>query len=642
MRGLFHFWTPNHMTIDTIDTIDALEAAFLAALDTQAADRGRSITAFDRSVAATILDAGRQAMQDRASDHAMYRVVSAPTGSGKSSFAFGLITALVETQPDASAVFLCQTIDQCEETYRELVKLIGTARLAIWTGAHDRSRTDDWTIANYGFVPLARFSKDDLDAYPVIIATHALYKGVDGAKAQTFLGSPRTLTIIDERPDEVALFDIDQGDVRKVRDWMMRKYGEKSAAFIAVTDLDAYLEAVWNAPRAGMGSYKALKLSSQSWFNSVEADFLGRDEEVEEVVRNVIGFARALATGYAFMSRFDSPKGGCFVGYRLAMPVVPGTVLLDATSDIDGVTPLVSWRSQVPSPKVSFDNLTVTLLAPPRLGKGRGRNIKDITRSAKTAEPYAAWIKETVIARTEPGELVLVIAHKAMFDHRYLPDNDSLSDDAVVWEGRKVAFSHWGTGIGSNRWKHATSVFLFGEFYAPRRVFVGQYHGLVDQPASTSALASIRGPRTNHEHFRALEEGHLLRWMKQLAMRGNARNVSAEGVCGRQKLFITTDFDRFLRHRANLFPGAELVIDPSVMGGETKARGAEAIAALLLTTDDDQLTSIQVMERTGVDLGKHGVRLMASPALQVAMRDAGWSLNPGRGRGKPSTFVRLG
>jgi hypothetical protein len=108
----------------------------------------------------------------------------------------------------------------------------------------------------------------------------------------------------------------------------------------------------------------------------------------------------------------------------------------------------------------------------------------------------------------------------------------------------------------------------------------------------------------------------------------------------RQKLYITTDFDRFLRNRANLFPGAELVIDPSVTGGDTNARGAEAIAALLLTTDDDELTSIQVMESTGVDLGKHGARLMASPALQVTMRDAGWLLNSGRGRGDPSTFVR--
>lgn len=128
--------------------------------------------------------------------------------------------------------------------------------------------------------------------------------------------------------------------------------------------------------------------------------------------------------------------------------------------------------------------------------------------------------------------------------------------------------------------------------------------------------------------------------MKQLAMRGNARNISAEGVCGRQRLFITTDFDRFLRHRAVLFPGAELVIDGSVTGGDCPARGAEAIAALLLTSDEDVLNSQAVRERTGVDLGKHRARLFASPALQVAMQDAGWSFVAGKGRSRPNAFVR--
>ena len=300
----------------------------------------------------------------------------------------------------------------------------------------------------------------------------------------------------------------------------------------------------------------------------------------------VVGFARALASGYAFMSRFDeSTRGGRFVGYRMDLPIVPGTVLLDATSDIDGVSSIVPWRVAVPSPRVSYDNLKVTLLAPPAEVVGPGERISEVVARAKRAGPYAEWIKTTVVANTVPGEKVLVVVHKGLLDHDYLPVADSLGEGAFDLEGRKVAFINWGYGIGSNRWKEATSVFLFGEFHVPKRATVATTLGLLDRPAGAPRLDAMGGPNSQDNILRLLRDGHLLRWEKQLAMRGNARNITADGVCGRQRLFVTSEFGRFMQHRDALFPGATFVVDRSVQQAVPKRGGARALAAHLASAE---------------------------------------------------------
>jgi hypothetical protein len=77
----------------------------------------------------------------------------------------------------------------------------------------------------YGFRPCTRFHVKDLDRRRVVVVTHAFHKGRRGVHARTYAGEPRTLAIVDERPKEVSIFDIDQGDVSKVRDWATLRFG---------------------------------------------------------------------------------------------------------------------------------------------------------------------------------------------------------------------------------------------------------------------------------------------------------------------------------------------------------------------------------------------------------------------------------
>ena len=128
--------------------------------------------------------------------------------------------------------------------------------------------------------------------------------------------------------------------------------------------------------------------------------------------------------------------------------------------------------------------------------------------------------------------------------------------EAYDLEGRKVAFIHWGMGVGSNRWKEATAVFTFGEHHLPKRAHNGTILALLNQAASSSAyLARVQSPNTKDPTYLTVKDGHLLRWAKQLAMRGNARNLSDDGVCGYQRLYVTTEFERFVTFRDAIFPG---------------------------------------------------------------------------------------
>ena len=535
-------------------------------------DRGKPLSTFSRGVAETILAAGLLAYADRLEGKARYQTVSAPTGSGKSSYAWALVAALIEAVPGTSAVFLCETIDQCEDTYRELLKIVPAKHLAVWTSAHDKA-TCAFAPANGQKVYMAKFYAKDLQRRRIAVATHATFRGKSrGHLAQTYVAPDgtvlqRTLVVVDERPREVSLFDVSHGDVIDARDEATQQFGNGSNAEAALNGLHPYLGAVWETERTTGTNFRALSEPPDlSWFFTEEANQAFDMKAEGAKLREVIGLARALSNGYAFMARDrGTTKGGRFVGYRMDLPILPGTVLLDATSDIDGVSQIAPWRSPVRSPSVTFTNLTVTHMALPADILRPGEKVTEIVKKMGRARPYVDWIKRTVIANTKPGEEVLVVVHKALIDSlELLPDSATLGSDAYLLEGRKVAFINWGLGIGLNRWKDASSVFLFGEFHVPKRATVGTALGLLDQPAVGSAqLQRMESPNSRDRVFHSLHEGHLLRWEKQLAMRGNARNLTDDGVCGKQKLFITSEFARFVKWRERLFPGATFIVDGS-------------------------------------------------------------------------------
>jgi hypothetical protein len=178
---------------------------------------------------------------------------------------------------------------------------------------------------------------------------------------------------------------------------------------------------------------------------------------------------------------------------------------------------------------------------------------------------------------------------------------------------------HWGAGVGSNRYKDCRHVFLFGEFFRPRRVTAGQTLGLGQLKAEDANLKQLQG-QTVAGHFLTMYEGDLLRWSKQLACRGNARNIDAEGRCGEMTLHTTMDLTRLIENVDRLFPNAAI---PEVVLTESQS-GNNALIELLASPSTPAIISFaEFSSRTGIASSRIPSKLKAKKPSSV-MAAYGW------------------
>jgi hypothetical protein len=122
--------------------------------------------------------------------------------------------------------------------------------------------------------------------------------------------------------------------------------------------------------------------------------------------------------------------------------------------------------------------------------------------------------------------------------------------------------------------------------------------------------------------------------MKQMALRGKARDMDEHGVCGQQKLVITGDLQRLLRHRPKLFPGAKITTDPNA---KTKM---DRLVSLLLSSDlpEEEVSTKVIGRKLGLEWGDSN--LPRQKHFQEIVDSTGWKYRPGRGR-TPGSFRRL-
>ena len=110
-------------------------------------------------------------------------------------------------------------------------------------------------------------------------------------------------------------------------------------------------------------------------------------------------------------------------------------------------------------------------------------------------------------------------------------------------DGRQIVVTWFGGyGIGANVWREADVVILCDDFHLPQRTIKATLQGLRGHKATEGFLADPNA--TWSDELEYLRDGHILRWMKQMALRGKAREMDGEGICGPQKLVITGDLVR--------------------------------------------------------------------------------------------------
>jgi hypothetical protein len=178
-----------------------------------------------------------------------------------------------------------------------------------------------------------------------------MFGGKQGHKARQVMHEgqlrPRVLTVVDEQPDEVTIFDVDMAAAERVRSFV--KADDQLAASVGPhmdtlvrfmhprTFGGASIEKPTDDPEA-WGAAEDLQ-----WFTTAEASYFVRDHRgsvasprgLMSDVEAVCGFAKALVRGYAFIARDgQSAQSTHFLGYESNLITTPGTLLLDATADI--------------------------------------------------------------------------------------------------------------------------------------------------------------------------------------------------------------------------------------------------------------------------------------------------------------------
>jgi hypothetical protein len=389
-----------------------------------------------------------------------------------------------------------------------------------------------------------------------------------------------------------------------------------------------------------------------AFFSTEPAADYARHHSGDPAVSAVFGFARALASGYAFLSR---PAAGitCFTGYENTFTVDPGTMLLDATADLDGIVQICPWRIPHPAPRARYDNLHIVCV-PSCVPKNQ--RLKNYLATPKNSRTYSRWLTDLIKTHMKKGERGLVVCKLDLITNENVPDwpadDDRRNNKATYTEkygwnvaGRKLCVTNWGGGIGSNTWQQADVVFLLDEFWIPRRQIIATAQGLLGHKAAEGPLKTLKDYNSRNPTIDALAEGHLLRWQKQLALRGRGRQFDEHGVCGHQKLVTSMDRTRLLSNLDRLFPGACIELAAAEVNAPKQSAAEKLLAILGRAGLRNILTTRWISQEIGKPWREVWKHISGEQDVQRAIANLGWRYVPRPGRPREgelgSTFERL-
>jgi hypothetical protein len=599
----------------------------------------------------SVFDAGYLALSDHSQGLRRLHVVSAPSGGGKTTYSFAFIAALIRYVERTlcapfGCIFVADQITRCDAAYGELNALM-PGKVAIWTSEHDPRCEDRTRVKN----PAATFTKGELARHPVIVTTHHFYNGAQGHKAQMWAPDGddfglkrRALAIIDERPEEVEIHETTLRQAHAVRDAMAQKAPEISGSIDALLFLMAlYDHSGRNRIVKPENNKSAVDLLC--WFAGDEAVQLAKTYAPSiPGLGRLFGFARSMTLGCSFSASEGS--AAIFIGWQAKLMVRPGTMLLDATADIDGISQICPWREHVKTAQANYKNLDVIHV--PQHAK---RNLREHFKKVGNRQRYAEWMVETIKAHMTPGERGLVICKKALFDNQQIPnwgagdprfENTASYTERYEWDigGRKLCATHWGTGVGANLWRDADVVFLFDEFFLPKRIAIATVQALRGHGANEGDLASMTTLRSKAGAVELISEGHRLRWTKQLALRGRGRRYDDAGVCGKQRLVVASDARSFLANVHRLFPGALVAMQGGAATRTGKVTNVDALIRILSNPELPlKLSATDIGKLLGRSWGSVAGNLM-TPAVVRSLESIGWRYVSRRGRGG-SHFERI-
>jgi hypothetical protein len=448
---------------------------------------------------------------------------------------------------------------------------------------------------------------------------------------------------VDERPEEVNQFEVLLSEAERVREDLQAKHPELKEHLDALLScMEPYGYKAINhlyRPTVDFGS-KALA-EKLAWFATNDAADIAKSNAAEiPGIEKLFGYAKALTVGCAFVVPSDMLR---FVGYQRKLKLRPGMLLLDATADIDGVSHIVPWREHIEVPKARYDNLEII-----HVRQHTKKRLSGYLKTAGNQRAYVKWVVETIREHMVPGERGLVVCKKALVDAERIPlwpegdlryKTPATYTEEFGWDldGRKLSVIHWGTGIGSNNWQDADVVFLFDEFFIPRRTALATVQGLREHRADEGDLATMNTLNSKARGVDVIAEGHRLRWTKQLALRGRGRSYDEHGVCGKQRLVVSSDLKSFMANAGKLFPGAKITtVGVNAQGDQWVAKVIDQLSKY----DAEILNTKHLGQLLGKPWRELSSNVLRQPNFKDALETLGWRYVPGRGRGG-SRFERI-
>jgi len=503
------------------------------------------------------------------------QVVASAPGSGKSTSAKAFMLAVVreglKDKYPLGCAFVVQHVETAAQAYDEL-KVLLPDQVAIWTSEHDA----DSPVTKRE----PRFTVAELQDHPIIIVTHEFFKGVRAERARSYrrndMSFPRVVTFVDEKVEQVKVYAVKFSDIAKVREHLVQTDDGTARLKEALRTLDNFAVKKRNetrkleTPNDDAAGWAAA--SELMWFTTEEARQFARSRTaalqnarvLPPNIEGVFGFGRCMAVNRAFITRQGrGEKGTVYVGYEQVLPDYRGMVLLDATADIDGINALCPWRRPVEIPQATYGRLEIIHV--PSVAEG---TLKRWLQTDEHRRQYVRHILQTVRSQVAQGQKALLVCKLDIVDAREIEGWSAnvkpfltASSREFSWdfEGRLLSLTWWGGyGVGANRWKEADAVLLFDDFHLPQYTNIATTQGVKRTLATEAPLADMTAPNNMPKEVRLIRDGHLLRWIKQMALRGRSRDFDDTGECGAQKLVVTGDLRLLIVNLQRVFPGAKL------------------------------------------------------------------------------------
>lgn len=593
----------------------------------QALRQSREVTPINYAVAKLIATTADKAIRSTRQNLSIktFNVVSAPTGSSKTQSAIAFASMMYLRDPNFTCAFVVEEIKHAEEIYKELSLEIECKDLGVWTGFHDTKKHNPEDVPKYGFNPTLT-TLDEVKVKRIVIYTHSKWLNeIESNKdfgVRQFRGKSRDVLFIDEQPSVIQIIEKTPADILKLRDILASNKPDHHLVNL-LAEVSKRMEDVYTSKGEEMVSVELIDfLEAYDEFTEEEAISFCKENGTGYVSLFIEGFKflNACAMGYCFLTR-RTPIS--FVAYLPTFKPEPNQIILDATADLSELYPLLGGQLVEGIPSIDYSNLNINHIESPKEFK----SIRNVVKTRTLAVQYAKWIKQVVMTNTKAGDKVLVVVHKSMFlTHDLLP-YATKEPNLEVCPDREVYLINWGQGIGSNQFKECTEVFMFNEFYQPRRVTVANTLGAKGMRAEDSNINTQNGKLSGE--YGHMKEGDLLRWLKQLASRGNIRNIDAEGVCGKMNLYTSMDYRRLISNFQRLFPSANtpkrnldyVTDDPKVKSPKRR----ESLINFLSTTKLSQISFKVIEEVVGIK-SCNLKRELNAPTVKPTVRAYSWTI----------------